>query len=146
MKNYGFNGVNEFRYSVTVTIDFNSVSEYLKSVYGSADTFIDCADCMLEQAGELECEWNVRIYGNFAARRFADEIMLSSWNNSAIFAARDEITALQENEFILYADNRDELNECMNVFVDHCKRHNIRGFVSAITLHVRPIENGAREF
>lgn len=145
MKDYGFNGVKEFRYSVTVTIDFDSLTKYLKSVYGS-DMFIDCADCMLEQVGELECGWNVRAYGNFAANRFKDEIMLSSWFNSAVYAARDEIAALRENEFVLYSDNRDELNECVNTLVDHCKRRDIHGFVSDIVVHVRSIEFGAREF
>lgn len=145
MKEYGFNGVHEFRYSVTVTIDFDSVAKYLDSVYGDG-SFVDCADCMFEQAGELECGWNVRVYVNTAARKFVDEVLLSSWYNSAVFAARDEIAALRENEFVLYSDSRDELNECVNMFVDHCRRHDIHGFVSNIVLHVRPVEHGAREF
>ena len=145
MKENMNNGVGEFRYSVTVTLDFGSLTDYLVSVYND-DALINCADCMLEQIGELECDWAVRAYGNFAARRFVDEVMLSSWFNSAVYAARDEIAALHDNQFVLYSDNRDELNECVNVFVDHCKRHGIRGFVSDIVVHVRPIECGAREF
>lgn len=148
MKNTSNNSVNDFRYHVEITIDENSLRGYLRNLYVE-DDFSNVGaleDCIVNQYGELEVNWPVRVYDNHSARHFVEDVSLAKWSYCAREEYSQELKALDDLSFIIYSDNRDELNECVNHIEEHCKRHNVEGHVSNIVFHVRPIEYGERDF
>ena len=148
MKDNYNNYVSDFRYHVIVSIEENSLREYLQGIYEEEDfsTLHSLEDCMVNQYGELEIDWAVRVYDKHSVNRFVDEIIFAKWSRISKEEYTKELHLMDELTFAIYSDNRDDLNECINHIAEHCKRRKIRGSVSDIIFHVRPIEYGARDF
>lgn len=148
MKSNYNNFVVDFRYHAVVTFDANSLRDYLKGLYAEED-FInidDIADCVYVQSGELEANWTVKVYDAHNVSDFIEAVRDSMWTYAAKKEYAEELRNMDDLTFAVYSDNRDEVNDCVNHLIDHCKRHNIEGSVSDIVFHVRPIEYGARDF
>ena len=140
--------ITEFRYSVILSMDMGTIMTYLNKTYEERISLRDTYDFVTVQLDEIECEWkNVGVYTSFDTERFSNDIYSATqWGYIMRKAGIAELDSLGDNEFTLYSDNRDDLNDCINAIVDHCTRHDISGYVSDIVFHVRPIEWGAREF
>ena len=143
-----FFNLHRFGYSVHLHVNIDSLVPYLSKLYD--ETEIDeraAADCVYSAINEIPVSYRVRVYSNKDARNFRDDCEIyANWYHSMVTAMMDVIKTMDDNEYVFFADDDDELIHLVNDIVDHCKEMGFHGEVSEIVLHTRPIDWGCRTF
>ena len=146
MRNF-FN-LHRFGYSVILSVDVDSLIPYLDKLYEDTEiTETAASDCIYTAVDEIPISYRVRVYNHYEARAFRDDCHIyGNWYHSMVDAMVEEIKAMDENQYIFFADDYDELVSMVNAIVDHCKEFGFHGEFSEITLHTRPIDYGYQTF
>lgn len=140
MKNW--HDLNRFSYSVLLLVDVDSILEYISTVYEEQDlTRVDAYNSFSAQLDEVSSDFRVRVYGNFDKKQFVDEVTIyGNWYYTTAKEYSKVISALCDNEVMIFADDRDELIAMINAIHDNCVAHNIHGEFGEIIMHNRPID------
>jgi len=146
MRNF-FN-LHRFGYSVTLSVDIDSLIPYLSKLYEDTEiTESVAADCVYSAVDEIPVSYRVRVYNNKDARAFRDDCEIyANWYHNMVVSMMETINTMDDNQYIFFADDKDELTQLVNDIVNHCKDMRFHGEVSDITLHTRPIDWGHRTF
>jgi len=140
--------LHRFGYSVTLRVNVESLVPYLSGLYAETEiTEKEASDCVYSAINEIPVSYRVRVYNNHDARAFRDDCdIYGNWYYTMVNAMVDVIKAMDDNEYIFFADDDDELVTLINDIVNHCKEFGFHGEVSDITLHARPINWGYQAF
>lgn len=146
MRNF-FN-LHRFGYSVTLHVDVASLIPYLSKLYEDTNITEDvAADCVYSAIDDIPVSYRVRVYNNKESRDFRDNChVYSNWSYNMVMTTVEEIKAMGKNDYMFFADDKDELVQMVNDIVSHCKDFDFHGEFTKITLHTCPIDHGYRAF
>ena len=143
-----FSTLHRFGYSVKLSVNVVSLIPYLSKLYEeSVITESDASDCVYSAVNDIPVSYHVRVYNNKESRAFRDECHIySNWSYTMVNSMVEEIKTMDENQYMFFADDRDELVQMVNDIVSHCKEFDFHGEFTRITLHTCPIDHGYRAF